>query len=290
MKTTLQSLLALLVAGCLLAAADPAIGMAVARGSFRADNSRVHGNTTLFEGTRLETTQASVELRLQSGAQLGLAPESQAKVYRDRLVLERGRAEVRSAVTYRLEARGLRAAPAAARAWARIGLDEQNRVLVAAIRGPVEVRDPAGLLLANLEAGRTLMFDPQGQQPGAAAPVKITGLLQRKDGRYLVTDEVSQVTFEVTGAGLDRHVNSRVEISGAIDPAAKPVAPATQVVKVTKAIGLSGAPPAGAGGWAALAPAAKTAIIGGVLVGATVGVLAATDVIFKEEEKKPVSP
>lgn len=289
MKLTVQSLLALLVAGCLLAATDPAIGMAVARGSFRADNSRVYGNTTLFEGTRLATSQASLELRLQSGAQLGLAPASEAQVYRDHLVLERGRAEVRAAAAYGLEARGLRATPTAPQSWARIGFDERNRVLVAAVRGPVEVRNTSGLLLANLDEGRTLVFDPQGQQPGAAAPVKITGQVERKDSHYLLTDEVSKVIFEVIGGGVEREVGNRVELSGVIDPTAKPFPPATQVVKVTQSRRLAAAAAAaGAGGWAALAPAAKAAIIAGVVVGATVGVLAATDVIFKEE--KPVSP
>lgn len=287
MKLTIRSLLVLSVAACLLAATDPAIGMAVARGSFRADNSRVYGNTTLFEGTRLATSQASLELRLQSGAQLGLAPASEAKVYRDHLVLERGRAEVRAAAAYGLEARGLRATPTAAHAWARIGFDERNRVLVAAVRGPVEVRNAAGLLLANLEEGRTLVFDPQGQQPGAAAPVKISGLVQHRDGHYLLIDEVSNVTFEVLGGGVEREVGNRVELSGVIDPTAKPFPPATQVVRVTKSVRLSAAA-AGPGGWASLAPGAKAAIIGGVVVGATVGILAATDVIFKEE--KPVSP
>lgn len=290
MKFTAESLLALITACCLLAATNPAIGLAMAKGSFRVDNSPVWGNSSLWEGATLESEQTSIELRLSNGAHLGLGPGSRGQVYRDRLVLERGLGELKAGADYLLEARTLRIVPLSKEAVARVGFDDQNQVLVAAVNGPVRVTR-GNLVLANLDAGRTLAFALPAQQPGAAPPVKITGRLERRDGHFLLTDEVSKAIFEIVGADLDKEVGNRVEISGVIDPAAKPFPPATQVVKVSKMSRLGAAPvPAGAGaaGWAGLSTAAKVAIIGGVVVGATVGILAATDVIFKE--KKPVSP
>lgn len=287
-RMMVQSLLALILAGCVTTslAGNPAIGLAMARGSFRVDNSQVWGNTTLFEGALVETSRASLELHLNSGAKAGLAPESRGKVYGDRLVLERGRGELKAASSYGIEARSLRIVAAEREATARVAFDKENRVLVAAVKGPVRVSTKEGLVVANIDPGRTLVFDPQPQVPGAAPPAKVTGRLERKNGHYLLTDETSKVTFEVIGPGLEQEVGNRIEVTGVIDPSAKPFALATQVVKITKLTRLPAVPPPG--GWAGLSAGAKGAIIAGIAVGATVGILAATDVIF--EEKKPISP
>jgi len=290
-RLTAQSLLALVVAGALLAAQNPALGLALAKGSFRVDNSQVWGQATLLEGTTIETARVASELRLNSGARLVLAADSRARVEKDRLILERGVGELREAATYGIEARRLRVLPAAAGAVARVGFDQQKRVLVAALNGPVRVSTDSGLVVANVAPGKELSFDPQA--PGAAPAMKLTGKLERKNGHFLLTDETTNVTYELVGAGLESEVGNRIEIDGVLDPAGKPFSPATQVVKVVKHRRLGAAAAAGAGagaaGWAALSTAAKVAIVGGIVVGATVGILAATDVIFKEE-KKPVSP
>jgi len=168
-----------------------------------------------------------------------------------------------------------------------VAFDKDNRVLVAALNGPVRVTTDGGLLVANIAAGKALSFDPQ--PPGAAPPVKVTGKLERKDGHFLLTDETTQVISELVGPGLDKEVGNRIEVTGVLDPTGKPFAPATQLVKLVKHTRLAALPPPRAGGWAGLSAGAKGAIIAGIVVGATVGILAAADVIFKEE-KKPVSP
>ncbi|MGQ9635638.1 MAG: hypothetical protein ACUVXB_15510 [Bryobacteraceae bacterium] len=288
-RVTMQSLLSLIVAGLLIAAQNPAIGLAMARGSFRVNNSQVWGNATLVEGTVIETAQVASELRLNSGTRLALAAESRGRVHKDRLILERGTGELREARGYGIEARRLRVYSAASGALARVAYDKDNRVLVAALNGPVRVTTDGGLLVANIAAGKALSFDPQ--PPGAAPPVKVTGKLERKDGHFLLTDETTQVISELVGAGLDQEVGNRIEVTGVLDPTGKPFPPATQLVKLLKRTRLAAVPPpaAAAGGWAGLATGAKAAIIAGIVVGGTVGILAAADVIFKEE-KKPVSP
>ncbi len=286
-RVRVKSLLLLITAGCLAmhAAEGPAIGLAMARGSFRVDNSPVWGNSTLLEGTWIETAQVGSELRLNVGARLALAAGSRAQVLRDRLILERGVSELRGTPAYGIEARGLRASPATSGVSVKVGFDDESRVVVAAVNGPVRVTAQDGRLVANVAAGKALSFDPQ--QPGAAPPMKLTGKLERKNGHFLLTDETTNVTFELVGEGLDLEVGNRIEVTGVLDPAAKPFATATQVVKLTKLARLPAVPPPG--GWAGLSAGAKGAIIAGIAVGATIVTLTATDVIFKEE-KKPISP
>jgi len=290
-RLTVESLVSLLLVGCLTLSAveNPAIGLAMARGSFRVDSSEVWSNATLLDGMTIETARVGSDLRLNAGARLNLAAQSRGTVHRDRMILERGVGELKNTTSYWIDARGLRVYSATPRALARVGFDQNNRVLVAALNGPVRVTTAQGLVVANMAEGKTLVFDPQ--QAGAAAATKVTGRVEKKDGRYVLTDETTNVTTELTGEGLEKYVGRRVEVTGVIDPTAKPAAPATSLVKITE-VKLLSAPGAGAGagagGWAALSTGAKVAIIGGVGAGAGVGIAAAAGAF--EEEKKPVSP
>lgn len=148
------------------------------------------------------------------------------------MILERGVGELENTTSYSIDARGLRVYSAAPRASARVRFDKDNRVLMPALNGPVRVTTSKGLLVANVAAGKTLVFDPQ--QAGAAAPTKVTGRLEKKEGRYLVTDETTNVTVELVGEGLEKYVGRRIEATGVIDPTAKPAAPASSSVKITQ--------------------------------------------------------
>ena len=291
----MQSLLALIVAGCLTIsyAGSPAIGLVMAKGSFRVDNSQVWGNATLLDGTTIETARVASQLHLNSGARLELAAESRGKVHQDRLILERGAGQLENSASFRIEARGLRVF-ATGNAAAQVGFDKENRVVVAARNGPVRVTTEAGIVVANVEPGAPLALQPQ--VAGAAPPAKLRGCLEAKNGRYLLRDETAKVTVELVGPGLAAEVGNVIEVEGVTDLVAKPAAGATQVVKVSamKRVGSCKAPPAvpppaaAAGGWAGLATGAKIAIIAGVTVGGTVLGMAAAGTFA--EEKKPLSP
>jgi hypothetical protein len=112
----------------------------------------------------------------------------------------------------------------------------------------------------------------------------VSGRLVAKSGHYILTDETTNVTFEITGPGLKKQDMQRVELTGYLDPTATPVSEATQVIRLTGMNRLgAGAAAAGAGGAAAgggglsgLAISGTTiAIIGGVAAAAVVGGLAA---------------
>jgi len=278
------SLLSLLLAGCLTLGAveNPAIGLAMARGSFRVDGSEVWSNTTLLDGMTIETASVASDLRLDPGVRLNLSARSRGMVHRDRMILQRGIVELKNTTNYRIDARGLRVYSAAPGASVRVGFDGDNRVLVAALTGPVRVTTAQGLVLANVAAGKTLAFDLQ--QAGAAAPMKVSGRLEKKEGRYLVTDETTNMTVELVGEGLEQYVGRRIEATGVIDPTTKPAAPASSLVKITELKQL----PAAAGGRAGLSAGAKVAIVGGIGVATSVGIAAAAGAF--EEEKRPISP
>ncbi len=303
-RLTTEALISLILVGCLtiVQAVGPAIGVVVTRGSFRIDNSTVWGNGTLFDGTTIETGRAASDLQLNCGARLALAADSRGTIYRDRLVLERGEGRLTNTGEYRVEARSLRVLPAAPDATARVVLSGPNRVQVAALTGALRVTNDAGIVVANITSGRALEFEPQAA--GATAPSQMTGVLEKRDGHFLLTDRTAGVTAELQGPGLAREVGQCVEVTGALVPSVQPFSPATQVIrasqvnrcskKVAAAVaggaaagGAAGAAGAGAAG-AGMAVATKAIIVGVVVGGVAAG--SAVALTQGEEEKKPLSP
>jgi len=274
-------------------AANAWIGVARARGNFRVDDATVYRNSTIFEGSAVETGVVPAELQLAGGARLILAPSSKSKVYGDRAVLEKGTAQLKGPGNYPVEARTLRIVQAGPGSTAQVILGKTNEVLVAALVGAVQVTNSQGLVVANLMPGSALALRPQE----GTSPTRLTGRLQQKDGRFILTDETTNVTVELQGVGLDREVGNVVEVTGNAIPGTRPVAGATQVIRVSalKSIGpvaVATAPVAGGVSAAAaaggLSTAATVAIIGGVAATATVSGMAVGGVFG--EEKQPVSP
>jgi hypothetical protein len=286
-------------------AASPVIGTAVARGTFRVDNATVTGNATLEEGTVVETTQSSSSLDLSSGARLVLGSSSRGKLYGDHMVLERGESRLERGATYWLEARGLVIKPETGTTTGRVALGGAGRVQVAVWTGSFRVLNARGVLVANLATGSALDFEPQVSSSGDLS--KMTGVLVKKGGHLLLTDETTHVTVEVAGAGLEKETGNRVELSGWMDPAATPAGDATQYIRVSQikrlgkgvALGHGGAAPAGTGGAAAGGATAgglagisvgTVAIIGGVAAAATlVGLAAANQLPGQGSAAPPVS-
>jgi hypothetical protein len=228
-RLTIQDFTTLVLVGTLsfAATAAEAIGVAVGRGSFEVDNSQVYGNTTLFDGSTIRTAQASSRLQLKNGARLDLGADSQAKVFDKQATLERGVGEVEGSSKYPMEARTLRISPVDARSIARVKLQGEKQVLVAAMNGRVRVVNDSGLLVANVQPGATLLFTPQAGQAGT---FQTSGcLLETKDGKFLLVD--ANQTVELRGSGLAVEINNRVEVTGTAFRSAVPTSPAVQVVQ-----------------------------------------------------------
>ncbi|HXP87913.1 MAG TPA: hypothetical protein VN841_24495 [Bryobacteraceae bacterium] len=269
----------------LVEAASPVIGTAITQGTFRVDNATVTGNATLEEGAVVETSLASSSLQLSNGTHVVLAAASRGRLFGDHMVLERGESRLDHGATYHLEALGLTIRPETGATSGRIALAGGGRVRVAALTGSFRVLNSRGMLVANLGTGSSLDFEPQTSS--ASGLSKVTGVLQKKNGHLLLTDETTNVTVEVAGPGLEKEAGNRVELTGSMDPTAIPVPEASQYIRVAQvrrlgkgaAVDHAGAAAAGAAtaggiaGWSA----GTIAIIGGVAAAATVGGLAAAN-------------
>jgi hypothetical protein len=302
---SVQSLLALMmsvVMASLAFGAAPIIGTVLAKGTFRLDNATVTGNATLFEGATIETKIAPSRMELSSGAKISLGAESKAKVFGDHMILERGQGQLEKASSFRFEARGLTIQPETGDASAKVALSSGARVDVAALSGSFRILNSRGMLVANLATGRSVELEPQAPDSQS----KVTGTLRLVGGHYLLTDETTNVTVEVAGAGLTKEVGNRVEISGSMDPTATPVTDASQFIRVVSVKHLGkgagkGAAAAGKGGAAGGGAAGggagggiglsvtTIAIIGGVAVAATVGGLAAAGKLPGQGSSSPIS-
>ena len=278
-------------AGTLLAAAN-GIGSAVSNGSFELDRVRVWGNATVFEGSTVETTVVGSQLALDSGAHMRLAASTRAHVYQNRLVLEKGSAQLELPVNYEVETHALHMYSASPQTIARIRVDDGRKTTVAAVRGAVRVTNASGLLVANIDAGRSL--DLQPQEAGAAAPTHASGCLLENSGKFILVDQTTNVSLELLGAGLKDEVGNRVEVDGIGSKTGN----GSHVIKVanfkrvakggckSKAVAAAAAGAAGAAGAGAAAAGTgaaaaagismtTVAVIGGVAAAATVGGLAA---------------
>ena len=299
-----------------LSASGSAIGMAVTNGSFQVDHTPVYGNSTLFDGSVVETAKASSQLQLNGGIQMRLGAESRAKVYQRRLILEQGFGEMDSANGFEVEARSLHIS-AAPGTLARIKVENHRQVLVAAVRGALRVTNATGVLVARLETGNSLVFEPQ--TAGAAAPTRASGCLLEKAGKFILAERTTNIVLELQGSDLDKQVGNQIEISGQSEVASPATTGANQVIKVAgvkllnkggcaaiakrlgAATAMAGVATAAAGtaagaGAAAGAAAGATAagigvgtiaVIGGVATAAAVGGLAAAGGLPGQNDPAP---
>jgi hypothetical protein len=297
-KPTAQMLLSLILTGSLFQslAAGPAIGIAMAEGPFRIDRAEVKGNASLFDGSDVETGEASSKLRINGGARLEIGTDSQAKVFATHAVLERGGGQLESGAAYSLEARTLRIGTGGPKAIARVRLDGRG-VLVSAVNGPVRVSTAAGVLVANLAAGRNLRFEPQGAESNA---FEVTGCLLKKAGRFVVVDQTTNQVFDVRGTDLTAELGNRVTVKGTGAPAdINPIAGAVRVIMVQSmtevapggclatAASVGADPPPGTRATTSEPPAkgVNKAVIAGVVVAAGAG--AGIAVALSNKSKSP---
>ena len=257
--------------GSVAMAASPVIGTVVSKGGFRLDSFSVKGNATLTEGSTVETGAASSLMQLSSGVLVTLASDSKGKLFGDRMLLEKGGGQLERAAGFRVEALGLRIQPETGQSSARVAL-AAKRVRVAALAGSFRVLNGSGVLIANVAAGSALEFEPQP----AGGPTRMAGCLSNRSGRFLLTDETTNVSVEATGAGLSKEAGNRVEITGAMDSAATPADGASQLIRVTQVKRLSQGCGAGKGAAAAAAGAGGAAAGAGAGAGAAAGIAAGT--------------
>jgi hypothetical protein len=263
------------LAGILFVAvgAPLSIGFIKSTGDFRIDGSTIRQNGTVFDGNLVETTAARSVIEL-AGIEITLCPDSRAKVFRDRTVLEKGTGVVKEAGNHVIEADTLRILPSAKDSVVQVDIVSPSSVTVAARSGAAEVRSASGVLVASVRPGLALAFDSQA---GAATAFDATGVEEFKDGKYFLTDDTTHVTVQLEGPDLANYVGKCVEVTGSMIPGATVASPASQLIQVTaiKAGSCHKGAAAAAVAKGGLSTVAKVAIIGGVAAAGTVAGLAA---------------
>ena len=208
---------------------SPVIGIVSASGHFTVDRSEVWGNTTLFEGAKIETGSASSEAALRNGVRIQLGSGSSASVSESRLTLGRGVGQVAAPESYEVSAGGLSIRSAAGTSRVRVSLVADGGLEVTTLSGAARVANRAGSLLASIPAGRHMNFAAQA----AVGVVTRTGCLLSKDGRYLIQDQNTQEILEVRGNELPAYVGNRVIMTGAASALRPGLSIATGVLNVT---------------------------------------------------------
>jgi hypothetical protein len=272
--------LAVLCGSLVIASASPpVIGVARSRGAFLINHASVPGSATIRDGTSVETMDTSSNLSLNGGEKVLLASGSSATIHQDRLILDRGTAELSGSSLYQIETANLHITPSSTGATIRVVVEPTDRVNIAAVSGTAEVRNLQGMLVANILSGTALQV--RAANPSA---VRLTGIIRTAGGKYFLTDETNKVRVELRGSNLKNLVGKHVQVTGSVQSGATPAAGASQVVTVAQATivnaaGAAGGAAAGAAVSHGLSTAAIAVIGGAAATGGTVGGLYAAGVI-----------
>ncbi len=209
-----SSTILFLTCSALLASNTP-IGFVTVIGSMRVDGSEIRENATILEGTSLETYVNPARVALKSGTQLELAAEGSARIYGDRIVLEKGFAQLHASSRYSIFASSLRVVPKNA-STLRIGYASDKAVEVSVVRGEAQILNKEGALVASVMPNHTIELTPEENGPGAES--NLTGQLTKSGGHYYLNDSASNVTYELKGENLDTAVGNCINITGHGDP------------------------------------------------------------------------
>jgi len=246
------------------------IGTASARGDMRVDSYMVKGNATLFDGSVVETGQATADLRMNKGTEVTMSTSSRGTLYGDRLVLQRGESEWTSN-TFQLEAKGLHVIPNEPSSRGVVSLKNGNTVEVAALKGSFGVTNAQGLLLTNVRPGHVVSFailatgnDPTPPPPTSGQVNGILGTVSKdSSGNYYITSE-DGLKYQLDGNNLGKYLGKKVLLSGTIESGVTPAGGAVAVV-LLNSITINGV---AAGGMMV----SDTVILGGTLTAAGAGV------------------
>lgn len=253
---------------CLLSYAEAgtvSIGTASARGDMRVDSYSVKGNATLFDGSVVETGQATANLRMNKGAEITMSSSSRGTLYGDHLVLQQGKSELAGSGAFQLQASGIRVTANEANSRVVVSVKPGNTVEVASLNGSFGVTSEHGILLANVHPGRVVSFAMQaGGNPTNFSGV---GLVSYENGVYYLTTS-EDVKYVLTCKDLKQFVGDKVVVTGTLSGPLGQAGTAGTTLCV-KSMDINGG---GNGGGSGMGIAhANKLIIAGIVIGAGAG-------------------
>ncbi len=109
---------------------------------------------------------------------------------------------------------------------------QSGQVAVGAANGVVSVSNMDGVLLARVNPGIPLSFEPTSEPLS-----KLTGRLEKRGDQYFLTDELTHVQVELLGKDLASRVGQRIGVMGTPKPGT-----GHQILEVAKTTHLTEAP------------------------------------------------
>jgi hypothetical protein len=214
------------IAASAFGAAPVSIGIASASGHFTVEGAQVWGNSTLFEGSRVETTTASSELSLRNGVRVQLSAGSAARVWNNRLILERGIGQVTAPANFEVGAGSVNVLTSGSRFRVAFDRNSTQKLEVASLTGNARVMNADGNLLATIPAGRNVSF-------AMMQAIQRAGCLIYKGNKFLLAVDDAPDVIQLNGPDLAANVGNRVEITGTASTERPSVEPAGSVLNVT---------------------------------------------------------
>jgi hypothetical protein len=215
---------AFMVCGCLfsLSAAQPSIGIVRSYGEFMVDWAAVRGNSTLVAGDVVEAMAMNTTITL-GATEITLLPESRAALYGDHTMLQRGTTLLRGASSHALEAGNLKIVPTSAHSLVRVGYSDRKLITISARAGAADIFTASGELLASLNPGSALAFEPNSGASGsgsgqasAQTGFVLKGKLTKTGGKYFIT--VPGKSYEVTSTtvNLESYVGKVISVTAIV--------------------------------------------------------------------------
>ncbi len=288
-------ILSLLICGAIgLSAASTPVGVLTTVGSIRVDGADVRGTGTVLDGSIVETANNPSQLSLKNGIRFDLAAQSRAQVFDNHAVLQQGASQIHASSGFTIQVNSLSVIPAVQPSTIRVVRASASKLQVFAVTGQAEVHNSGGLLIAKVFPGSSLDFD---QPPaGAAGATKVSGKLEKQDGRYMLTDATTKTTVELQGDNLEKSVGHCIAATGSADPTTATLIHVATYAEVScKKLGLpaavgAGAAAAGAAAGVGLSTGAIAAIVGGVAVGGSLGGAAAAGAFSGGDARSASAP
>lgn len=192
------------------------------------------GPATLYDGAVVATETSPVQVNLRNGAIIRLGEGAKATIHENFLYLERGLGQVDAPGDYAIRARSVTLIPSSQPAKARLQLDDDGALQVAAVTGSFYVRRLGSAGVAKIISGTAFSFSPEREPAGATAPAQFQGCLAKSNKGYLLQDYGSKAILALKGTALQGRSGDRVTVLGKVDLAAVPVSGTAEVIQVLR--------------------------------------------------------
>lgn len=202
------------------ATSTTAVGTAVVRGDMRVDGNTVSSNATLFDGSVVETVDATVTLNMFTHSVVTLSPGSRAVAHDGYVQLDQGKLDVRPMCGFVVEANGVRITPNSPTSHALIYISNAS-ASVESLDGEFIVLDDQGRVLTSIHVGHSQSFGSgEAAQTTPNGTATYAGMLNSLDTHPILTlvGPDSKTSYELRGRKADK-VNRRMAlVNGTINP------------------------------------------------------------------------